>query len=181
MEPRGLEVSLEVDNGEGVVSTHPQLVGMEMPPVPDIRVVVPWAKDGPHRVVRLNLENQGIEAEYRFMRDKGPAYPNLFRELWKDGEPFILVEHDILVWPGALYLLQQCTHSWCGYSYQIRGSMESWLGCTKFEPARLGECPATAELQMWQFDVPVVVNLWDRGIPEHIHQPGVVHLNDYRS
>lgn len=158
----------------------PDKSGVAMPPPPEIRVVVPWVKGGPWEVVRLNLENQGVAAEYRELQGKDSGYPDLFKELWSAGEPFILVEHDILPYPGALNRLQDCEHPFCGVGYQVRDRIESWLGCTKFEPARLGNCPLPADWTLWQFDVPVQFELGDRGFGKHVHMPPAVHLQDYR-
>lgn len=154
------------------------LFRMDMMAPPRSRIVVPYATtQDTWLITRQNLQAQGIEAEYVDVTGRGSGYPDLFRQLWADGEPFILVEHDILPWHGALNLLDECEEPYCGFVYQVRNHLETWLGCTKFEPARLGEVPLPPELDFWQFDVPVTAELANAGYRKHVHGPAVVHIN----
>ena len=64
-------------------------------------VVVPYfGKTAVLDSVKLNLGIQGLRPRMvKLERDL--SYDQLFRELWEKGEPFILVEHDIVPWPGG--------------------------------------------------------------------------------
>lgn len=131
-----------------------------------MNVVVPYVKNPMLDVVRLNLEIQGTEAEYREMTTE-TSYAELFIELWARQVPFILVEHDVLPWPGAIEQLANCSLGWCGFNTSLQ--------CTKFVPFMLGECPVTPDTHWQQVDK-VFWTLEDR-FKFHEHSPQVVHLH----
>lgn len=43
------------------------------------------------------------------------AYFELMQEMWKAGETFVLVEHDIVPYPTALRQIYDCPHPLCAY------------------------------------------------------------------
>lgn len=148
-------------------------------------VIVPYAEsDGTTSVldaVKLNLANQGIRPQL-FKLDQTYSYDQLFRRLWSQQKPFILVEHDIVPWPGALKELWTCPEPWCGFPYFVFGELRSYLGCTKFDPSRLGDCPLPDDLESWQtMDKTVEKLLMKRQLTGHIHNPAVTHLNFFHS
>jgi hypothetical protein len=113
------------------------------------------------------------------------GYAELFMECWKTGKPFVIVEHDILPWVGALDQLANCPEPWCGFKYDL-GCVPAYqkypcyLGCSKFEPVRLGACPVESNFQWNALDGHVARVLHrERGIKMHFHQPDVVHLHRY--
>jgi hypothetical protein len=153
----------------------------------DVRpnVIVPYTEtSGTSSVldcVKLNLANQGIRPRLIKM-ERDFSYDLLLRGLWKEQKPFILVEHDIIPWPGALKELWMCSEPWCGFPYHIFGELRSYLGCTKFNPLLLGECPLPNDLQDWHvLDKVVERALMTRGCMGHIHMPAVTHLNFFHS
>jgi hypothetical protein len=116
------------------------------------------------------------------------SYDMLFRELWAIGAPFILVEHDIIPWPGSLAQLWTCPEPWCGFTYPLYGEYRNYLGCTKFEPARLGECPLPEGtlVSFEGMDRIIEKTLLMRAredwksppkFKHHLHTPPVAHLN----
>jgi len=144
-------------------------------------VIVPYAEiNGTAAIldaVKLNLATQGLRP--RMVRcDRTYSYDLLFRELWAAGTPFILVEHDVLPWPGALVELWACPEPWCGFPYHVFGELRSYLSCTKFDPTRLGEVPLPADLESWYtMDKIIEQTLMSRGHKGHLHGPPVSHLN----
>lgn len=146
-------------------------------------IVVPFANadDPTWHATRLNLEMEGFRPRYERMNaalDADYAYDRLFRSLWAKGEPFIIVEHDILPWPGALAQLWECECAWGAFNYYIFGELRSQLGCVKFDPSRLGACPLGDELVPWQrLDWAVITGLVEAGQSGHLHGPPVSHLN----
>ena len=60
-------------------------------------------------------------------------YANLLTAYWKSKTGFVLVEHDIVPWPGAIASLQACSEDFCAYSYPYgtAGGMTRTLGCIK--------------------------------------------------
>lgn len=148
-------------------------------------IVVPFANQQSDPFIfaatKLNLQMQGLEPRYEQLNsalDADYAYDKLFRNLWAQGEPFILVEHDILPWPGALVDLWKCECAWGAFQYFIFGELRSQLGCVKFDPTRLGACPLSDELVHWsRLDWSVITGLVNRGQTGHLHGPPVTHLN----
>jgi len=149
------------------------------------KIVVPYVEtNGTSSVldaVKLNLATQGLKPKLVKL-ERTFSYDQLFRSLWKDNKPFILVEHDIVPWPGALRELWKCQEPWCGFPYYIYGELRSYLGCTKFSPAVLGECPLPDDLEDWHtMDKTIEKRLMTRGQPGHLHSPAVTHLNFFHS
>lgn len=147
-------------------------------------IIVPFAEtNGTSAVfdaVKLNLAVQGYVP--RLVQLEGDfSYDLLFRQLWAEGQPFIIVEHDILPWPGALQELWTCPKPWCGFPYHVMGEMRSYLGCTKFNPASLGVCPLYGDLTDWALIDKIIerrlLGRQDVVQYRHIHEPGVIHLN----
>jgi hypothetical protein len=98
--------------------------------------------------------------------------------LWDINEPFIIVEHDILPWPGAIQRIWECDHHWCGYQYYVHGGLHAYLGCAKFNPQLIGECPLPDHNVHWAaLDQTIIDEMAQRGIKGHLHQPAVSHLN----
>jgi hypothetical protein len=154
-------------------------------------VVVPYGVTGigaldetprpPIEAVRMNLAIQGVRfREIRMLDDY--SYAALVTELWADGEPFAIVEHDVLPWPGWLDSLANCSRPWCGFGYLGPGGR--WLvetGCTRIDPAAAkldGTALDVEPRPTWQHvDISVRDAFRREGIIQHEHRPGVVHLH----
>lgn len=141
-------------------------------------IVLPFTEEGAiFDAVKLNLATQGLRPRL-FKMERTYSYDLLFRQLWNRGAPFIIVEQDILPWPGALAQLWQCNEPWCGFPYFVFGELRSYLGCTKFDPAKLGECPLSGDLREWMLiDKVIEKNLLTKEFGGHLHSPAVTHLN----
>ncbi len=61
------------------------------------------------------------------------AYFGILTDLWRAGEPFTLVEQDIVVYPGAIEHMAVCEHDWCGTAYYINGAYGIAHGCTTYK------------------------------------------------
>jgi len=158
-------------------------------------IILPYAESSGTTAVldavKVNLAMQAIIP--RIVKLEGIySYDILFRELWTIGAPFILVEHDIIPWPGALAQLWTCPEAWCGFTYSIYGEFRSYLGCTKFEPARLGDCPLPEGtlIAFEGMDRIIEKTLLLRAREDwkspakykhHLHTPPVAHLNIHHS
>lgn len=127
--------------------------------------------------VKLALGVQGLRPRMVKL-EQDFSYHQLIQELWAKQEPFILVEHDIIPWPGAVQQLWTCPEGWCAFPYACLGELRAYLGCTKFDPVKLGECPLPEELLTWQvMDQRIKKTLMMRQAKCHMHEPGVTHLN----
>lgn len=114
----------------------------------------------------------------------GSGYADLTRKWWLEGEPFIVVEHDVVPWPGAIEALIECPEPWCAHSHHHdhaflrHGSVE--MSCYKVVPAELGSDPFPAEVPWQQTDSVLSQKLFERGHMIHQHWPSVANLNgDY--
>ena len=105
----------------------------EVPP----KVLVPFTALRAETVVAL--ANSDIEYEmvaHPITDDQG--YFWALAEAWTPTrehmvEPFIVVEHDIVVRPETLRELRDCPEDWCGAPYPYLDKPEAWgMGCVKF-------------------------------------------------
>ncbi len=69
------------------------------------------------------------------------SYFELLSQLWAEGETFVIVEHDILVYPGAIQEIWDCEVPFCGKPYVIHGGFAACFGCTKFDASFLRAFP----------------------------------------
>jgi hypothetical protein len=105
-------------------------------------VVVPATKR--RCVASLALNMEGMEHTVVLM-ENDYAYSDTLVHLWKSKQDFVILEHDVVPWPGGIQALFDCKEPWCGYHYPfapktIRGA----LGCAKFS----GEL-TTAHSDLW--------------------------------
>jgi len=146
-----------------------------------MKVIVPYA-DAPHSVTVQVLASEPV-ASLLYHKCEGPyAYHELLRDIWRKCEPVIIVEHDVVPWPGALGELWLCPCKWGAYSYHMHGGIGIFhgFGCTKLTPDVM---EATADI--WECE-PVLWNTLDqklwfaarlKGFEPHPHRPPVTHLN----
>jgi len=111
-------------------------------------------------------------------------YSEVLTRYWKRGSGFVLVEHDIVPWPGALERLADCSKDYCGYYYQLSGRLGGTLGCVKFSERLLQEHPNL--FLYWRgtrwdcLDGRVALAMLSLGYEDfHVHQPPVAHLHVY--
>lgn len=62
------------------------------------------------------------------------GYGNILSEWWERRTGFVLVEHDVAPFPGAVAALWACTAPVCAHQYASGGVFDHALGCTKFSP-----------------------------------------------
>lgn len=143
----------------------------------DIQVIVATPQEA--CVAHYALDTEGIEHEVK--RCDGPyGYGELLEKLWTVGDGFILVEHDIAPWPGAIHQLIGCDDDWCCYEYPLNFGLVGALGCTKFSTKLLAKTWRIP--QLWYqthwgaVDGKLVAALRTaHGQDAHIHTPPVAH------
>lgn len=143
-----------------------------------INVVVPYTDL--HPLVPQLLATYGYTPEYRkLVGDDG--YQCLMRELWERGEDVMIVEQDILPWPGAIEELFACECFWGAYTYRTNGGMGVYhmLGCTKITKRLMRQTEGVwDEWRHWSvIDQTLFFAARNRGIEPHHHRPAVIHLN----
>jgi hypothetical protein len=105
-------------------------------------------------------------------------YGRLVTETWQAGQGFILVEHDVVPWPGALAELEACAEECCAFEYPAGSSWCMSLGCIKFSTSLVASLPYGNEWQNrgWdELDGAVFATLQDAQVQVHIHHPPVAH------
>jgi hypothetical protein len=92
-----------------------------------LRVVVSAAnKDCP---AHLALNAEGVDHD---VVGHELSYAEQLAAWWRDGEGFVLVEHDVAPWPGAIGQLIGCPRDWCAYRFPKYQHLIRSLGCVKF-------------------------------------------------
>lgn len=116
-----------------------------------MRIVVPAMQDD--CVASRCLRAEGLDPEVVVLPHDDPhAYARLVAQLWRDGETFAIVEHDIAPWPGAVRKMLDCAALWCGFYYPLPGRWDvdsddpdsnlfGTTGCYKVDAAVMDEAP----------------------------------------
>lgn len=150
---------------------------------PDVDIFLSYFKFYPATLISL------IGFNYQpFKTDTDNSYTDFFRQRWNEEKKFILVEQDVVVWPGAIQAIWDCPREWCAYDFhlpnhQTRNLEEEKngvpIGCVKISPEMISKTP-----NMWKEDVKWDVcdlNLTrkaiEAGVQVHQHHPGVVNAN----
>jgi hypothetical protein len=153
-----------------------------------VRVVVAYAELYPE--TRAALEADGIKAEYEFTGSSQTAYFELMARLWKEQEAFTVIEQDIVVWPGAIAVLEACSEPLCGFAYELSTGWGSWLGCTRFSKQVIAAEPGlfqaidalpfdgTPKRYWGRLDTRLFQVLEAGGWKKHVHWPSVRHLHE---
>lgn len=142
-----------------------------------MKVIMPQAIDYPEAVKAL-LQSAGRHTfTFEPVGHDSHAYWNLFLDLWDEGEPFVIVEHDIVVRPSTIQRLENCPALWCGFVYhEAPGEPVAGLGCTKFVPSF--EIKYAGPPLVWQnVDSAVTGLMTAGGLVRHDHVPWLRHLN----
>ena len=126
------------------------------------------------------------------------AYYRLVRELWEDGETFLLVEHDIEINSQALLQAEKCPCAWGISPYSGPGGFGDLLckslGFVRFrskimlaEPDVLGVVGSVRDGGLEvppgdyrRLDVRLSQELVNRGYEPHVHASQVRHHHVYR-
>lgn len=128
------------------------------------------------------LDAEGIEHDVRICQEDND-YGKLLATLWAFGESFVLVEHDIAPWPGAITRLKQCSSQWCAYQYPLNFELVDSLGCTKFLSELITATWTIsirwAETHWGALDGVVTPRLRTAGYKPHLHSPPVAHVRRY--
>jgi hypothetical protein len=144
------------------------------------RVVVPYT-ESMHPLVTQLLQRYGIKADYQRV-DGDDGYRLLMQQLWKDGQTVIVIEHDIIPWPGAIEELLLCQCHWGTYSYHINGGVgvSHMLGCAKLTAEVMEALPNVwSEWTHWSMvDRKLFFAAQGIGLEPHLHRPAVIHLRD---
>lgn len=158
-----------------------------------MELIVPYTVKFNEQVRHLNAD--GWSANYFYVGNSQEDYFNLLNSYWDKKQGFILVEHDIIPWPGALNTFLNCPEPWCGFQYLYpppKGYKILANGCTKFSKTLIDAVPdlfdiieKDAGLFFDPIEVPkgwttldgrmnAILRSFD--FEPHVHMPPVVHL-----
>lgn len=104
-----------------------------------MRVVVPFTTLAPGVAAALDATGWLWESVYVGASDED--YWDLLASLWADGDTFAIVEHDVLVEPGTLDELNDCSSQWCGFAVPYFNGPYPGLACAKFGSGLIGMKP----------------------------------------
>jgi len=145
-----------------------------------MKVIVPFSIDARMlEAVRIGLFHERIKPDCVLLKGDSDYY-ELIKRLWQQGEEFVINEHDIVAWPGAIAKLEVCDSPWCTYSYRSSaGWINDGLGLVKFNPAQLPNIFAQDfEQKHWSnLDVQIARRLQANGVEACTHSPSVTNLN----
>lgn len=147
-------------------------------------VVIPTRTLGSAPARALCIE--GYEVTEVVMEDP-QHYGRLIAGQWKTGLGFVLVEDDVVPWPGAVQAMLDCEHDWCAYEfprthprYEPRAGWVLGLGCVRFSHALVRRYSLEDRLdgsQRWDdVDGAVIGMLHTANEVCHVHTPPVAHI-----
>ncbi len=143
-------------------------------------VTIPFSVGGYMlKAVQVALFHEQYPTSYKLMDEKD-GYYQLIKELWEKGEQFIICEHDIIPWPGAIKQADDCDHPWCTFWYRSPGGwLGNGLGLVKFNPSQLPNIFGEPfEKTHWGgLDMQIAKRLQSHGLEAHTHSPSITNLN----
>jgi hypothetical protein len=101
-------------------------------------------------------------------------YQHFMAARWKEREPFVVVEHDVVFHPSAIDELVECPRTWCAFPY-VGGVDTCCMGLMKVGVPvmetwpNLWLRPMTWEMVAWHFTTAT------QALP-HQHLPAIVNL-----
>ncbi len=162
-------------------------------PIPPIGEAPAYPRPHPKTLEALRL--YAPTAELIDVSRSDTAYCELLTRLWAEGKTFLIIEHDIEIYPnnqltgGVVREAEWCPAMWCvwpfngaGFSGEGDALLYGSLGCTLFSDKLMKLEPdlmtvagaATGGLKPgdWRrMDVSIQPELRDRGYTQHFHDP----------
>lgn len=148
-----------------------------------MKVIIPYSSIGFQQLVIVSLQYDCPDPVLHHCQQDS-SYYDLLHSLWHEGETFVIVEHDIIPWPGAVTAIYNCPEPWCTYPYN--NQTDRSLGCTKFSAQLLQDHPGaldepTYDKSWTRLDVYIGHKLSSLGLTHHIHKPNVAHLHAHET
>ena len=142
-----------------------------------MRIIYPYAEHYPEAIAALPLDAEQVDVSA-----DPEAYWRLLRDLWRSGEDFLIVEHDMVLPDGALHTFDSCRREWCAHPYFMYGTWGTWHGVTRYRGGltrRLPNLPDEIRSRTWpSLDSAWINHLRLAGVNEaHWHWPPARHLN----
>lgn len=166
------------------------------PPPPDgVKTYLPYTKSHLHPETVRSFETIGIDPIRQPLSEIDPyGYVEAFQGWWREGDSFLVVEHDIAFTPADFVDILTCPCSWCVFPYHYWGkTVATGLGFTRFRDTLIERRPHLADqiatygevrprrTQWWQLDQAVYRYLTILGERPHIHPRQVTHHHTFPS
>ena len=107
-----------------------------------MRIVVPFTHIMPEVIAALDAT--GRVYELADVSDSDDAYWQVLSDLWRAGESFAIVEHDVVVHPTVFDGYDACPRVWCAspHRYVCGGDAGYYgMGCVRFRAELLRDNP----------------------------------------
>jgi hypothetical protein len=148
-----------------------------------MRVIVPYTLLNPlvEGLLKLNAKDEGYTINFIQMLDTD-HYWRLLCEIWENREEVVIIEHDIIPWPGCITELTDCPFDWCSNSYRMKKGygIHHAFGCTKLGVSLMERMPdvwSQVDDTRWNtLDAQLCELAKREGITPHPHRPPVNHL-----
>lgn len=92
------------------------------------------------------LDATGYDFSLVDVSDSDESYWSLLAGLWRSGESFTIVEHDVIVEEDSIAGLDECPEQWCAFAVRYGSGQHVGLGCVKFTAAFCAGRPRAMEL-----------------------------------
>lgn len=156
-----------------------------------MRVVLPFVRSVVRHETIDALQGCGYDVETVSVHpDHDGAYASLLEDLWRAGQPFCVVEHDVVPTADMLEQLEACPYPWCSHCYDdptyprvpmlglVRFSAELIARRTEIGVSVLRtDGHRTCHVHWRSLNETLVRHLERHGEPWHRHRPDVVHLH----
>lgn len=159
-----------------------------------MRIICPFVRGdengverGLHPLTERALAQYAPDAEMHYLGTRHDAYRELLEEVWRDGEAFVIVEHDVEIAEGVIPDFEACPEPWCARPYVVgsdpNGFIEASLGCTRFSAELIAAVPDAISglpVRDWRrIDCELSPRLRQAGYAPHVHLPAVLHHHRY--
>jgi hypothetical protein len=142
-----------------------------------VRVVCPYTQLHPEADAALTAH--APNAERIDVSRSDMAYGLLLLDLWWSGEPFCIIEHDVVIGAETLPRFEGCPEPWCvdGTAFECVRFRSEKLRPDLFADQVIGP-PHESPLRWDRLSNTVDLALYDRGERVHQHEPrSTDHLN----
>lgn len=155
-----------------------------------MRVIIPFTRLDP-RTARLADEHLPGHHRVRITAGDDTGYWRVLLGEWRRTGGLLVVEHDIGVHEDVLPQTAVCPRHWCAFPYQVAGTVQPALGCTRFSAALKATEPDLLDVvgqvsgdglpagDWRRLDVRLAAELQARGYRMHVHSPPVRHFHGY--
>lgn len=152
----------------------------------DVSIVVPYTRHNPEVTQAL----ADYQVAFCDVSDSDEAYWELLAHMWDERQTFVVVEHDVVVRPGALEELIGCPQPWCSFGVPYVGRIYAGLACAKFSAELIARTPDLLALtaafsdethppRHWcRLDSWIQIVLGEAGEKMCVHTPPLGHLRE---